>query len=151
MKLSQRVSKLWTGHECSTADGRTDGQTLKSSEGIIAILKPGRNRKFDCFRVKLIFTSLMNTKSSIFICGITIATRENTAFDVHSVKSKSYTEKVKYLLSLYSLKLLHETGPEVIKLFSYSTQLSTKFFLLIIVKMPTVVGILTFKSRKIAF
>ena len=33
---------------------------------------------------------------------------------------------------------------EVIKLFSNSTQLSTKFILLIKVKMPTVVGILTF-------
>ena len=38
-------------------------------------------------------------------------------------------------------------GPEVIKLFSCSTQLSMKFFLLINVKMPTVVGILTFMSR----
>ena len=37
-------------------------------------------------------------------------------------------------------------GPEVIKLFSYSTQLSTKFILLINVKMPTIVGILTFIS-----
>ena len=27
VKLSQTVSKLWTGHECSTADGRTDGRT----------------------------------------------------------------------------------------------------------------------------
>ena len=32
-----------------------------------------------------------------------------------------------------------KTGPEVIKLFSCSAQLSTKFFLLISVKMPTVV------------
>ena len=39
-------------------------------------------------------------------------------------------------------------GPEVIKLFSCSTQLSMELFLLIIVKMPTVVGILTFISRK---
>ena len=39
-------------------------------------------------------------------------------------------------------------GPEVIKLFSCSTQLSMKFFLLINVKMPTIVGILTFMSRK---
>ena len=39
-------------------------------------------------------------------------------------------------------------GPEVIKLFSCSTQLSLKFFLLIIVKMPTIVGILTFMSGK---
>ena len=37
-----------------------------------------------------------------------------------------------------------DPGPEVIKLFSYSTQLSTKFILLINVKMPTIVGILTF-------
>ena len=36
--------------------------------------------------------------------------------------------------------------PEVIKLFPCSTQLSTKFILLINVKMPTIVGILTFIS-----
>ena len=40
------------------------------------------------------------------------------------------------------------SGPEVIKNISCSTQLSMKFFLLINVEMPTVVGILTFKSRK---
>ena len=34
------------------------------------------------------------------------------------------------------------------KLFSCSTQLSMKFFLLINVKMPTIVGILTFLSGK---
>ena len=39
-------------------------------------------------------------------------------------------------------------GPEVIKHFSSSTQVSMKFFLLINVKMPTIVGILTFISRK---
>ena len=37
-------------------------------------------------------------------------------------------------------------GPEVIKLLPCSTQLSTKFILLINVKMPTIVGILTFIS-----
>ena len=37
-------------------------------------------------------------------------------------------------------------GPEVIKLFSYSTQLSMNYILLINVKMPTIVGILTFIS-----
>ena len=37
-------------------------------------------------------------------------------------------------------------GPKIIKLFSYSTQLSTKFILLVNVKMPTIVGILTFMS-----
>ena len=38
------------------------------------------------------------------------------------------------------------SGLEVIKLFSCSTQLSTKFILLINVKMSTIVGILTFIS-----
>ena len=42
----------------------------------------------------------------------------------------------------------HQTqpGPEVIKLFSCSTQLIMKFILLKNVKMPTIVGILTFIS-----
>ena len=40
------------------------------------------------------------------------------------------------------------SGPEVIKLFSCSTQLSMKFFPLIDVKMPTIVGILTCMSGK---
>ena len=39
------------------------------------------------------------------------------------------------------------SGLEVIKLFPCSTQLSMKFILLIKVKMPTIVGILTFISR----
>ena len=40
-----------------------------------------------------------------------------------------------------------DPGPQVIKLFSCSTQLSTKFILVINVKMPTTVGILTFISK----
>ena len=39
------------------------------------------------------------------------------------------------------------SGPDVIKHFSSSTQLSMKFILLINVKMPAIVGILTFISR----
>ena len=42
---------------------------------------------------------------------------------------------------------MRKPGPEVIKLCSCSTQLSIKFILLINVKMPTLVGILTFISR----
>ena len=38
------------------------------------------------------------------------------------------------------------SGPEVIKLFSSSTQLSIKFIMLINVKMPITVGILIFIS-----
>ena len=39
-------------------------------------------------------------------------------------------------------------GPQVIKLYYYKTQLSMKFFLLINVEMPTIVGISTFMSRE---
>ena len=49
-----------------------------------------------------------------------------------------------FRLYLYTMKT--EAGPEVIKLFPCSIQLSTKYILLINVKMPTIVGILTFIS-----
>ena len=38
-------------------------------------------------------------------------------------------------------------GPEVIKLFSYSTQLGINLILLINVEMPTIVGVVTFISK----
>ena len=54
------------------------------------------------------------------------------------------------LVCAISTKISYEavpySGPEVIKLFPSSTQLSKKFILLINVKMPTIVGILTFIS-----
>ena len=46
----------------------------------------------------------------------------------------------------YSANMFLTSGPEVIKLFPCSTQLSTKCILLINVKMPTIVGILAFIS-----
>ena len=45
----------------------------------------------------------------------------------------------------FSMKIF-EPGPEIIILCSWSTQLSMKFIMLINVKMPTIVGILTFIS-----
>ena len=45
-------------------------------------------------------------------------------------------------------KQINTSGPEVIKLFSCSTQLSMKFSPLVNVKMPTIVGILTCMSGK---
>ena len=53
-----------------------------------------------------------------------------------------------FLGSNCSQSYRHVGGPglEVIKLFSWSTQLSRKFIMLINVKMPTIVGILTFIS-----
>ena len=49
---------------------------------------------------------------------------------------------------IYQLPVRPSPGPEVTKLFSCSTQLSMKLFLLINVRMPITVGILTFMNRK---
>ena len=51
-----------------------------------------------------------------------------------------------YVMGGYDGKYFRKSWPEVIKLFSCSTQLSTKFILLINIKMPTRVGLLTFIS-----
>ena len=56
------------------------------------------------------------------------------------------TAKTSETYMLYNMVLL--SGPEVIKLFSCSTQLSMKFSPFINVKMPTIVGILTYMSGK---
>ena len=70
------------------------------------------------------------------------------AFSVHTIflTGKKYMTKI--LLVRIKLNLLYATspGPEGYKLFSYSTQLSRKFILLINVKMPLIVGIITFIS-----
>ena len=56
----------------------------------------------------------------------------------------SFTLKKKIVIWTYVDRAL--PGPEVTKLFSCSAQLNMKFILLINVKMPTIVGILTFIS-----
>ena len=55
-----------------------------------------------------------------------------------------------WLVMYYQVTNESKYGPEVIKK-SCSTQLSMNLFLIINVKMPTIVDILTFMSRKIAF
>ena len=51
-------------------------------------------------------------------------------------------------IQVFVKKSRSRPGFEVIKLFSCSNQMSKSFFLLINVKMPTTVGILTFMSGK---
>ena len=53
-----------------------------------------------------------------------------------------------YLIAESDKPDLDNSGPEFIKLFSCSAQLSMKIFLLINVEMPTFVGISIFTSRK---
>ena len=54
---------------------------------------------------------------------------------------------MEFAKSVYVRGFVLSPGPEVIKLFPCSTQLSMNFILLIDIKMPTIVGILTFISR----
>ena len=71
--------------------------------------------------------------------------------DVHVHAQFHWNIQVSYAQYMFkdevSMPNLRHLPPEVIKLFSCSTQLNTKFVLLINVKMPTIVGILTFISR----
>ena len=67
-----------------------------------------------------------------------------SADDTSLTYSSANSDDIKHILN----DDLSRLSPEVIKLFSFSTQLSMKFFLLINVKMPTIVGILIFMSRK---
>ena len=62
----------------------------------------------------------------------------------YSPVSSKYQRKVECL----HIKFVFRTGPEVINKCSCSTQLSMKFFMLKNIKMPTIVSILTFMSRK---
>ena len=63
------------------------------------------------------------------------------------ILQKKGSKHKKVLMLFLKVFPFNQTGSEVIKNFC-STQLSMKFFLLINVKMPTVVGILTVNSRK---
>ena len=64
------------------------------------------------------------------------------------LKLKGSLQVFVFVVGLSGELFYTRTGTEVIKLFSCSTQLSMIFFLLINVKMPTIVGILTFISGK---
>ena len=73
-------------------------------------------------------------------------------YTVKRVVFWGFTIKVCQLLPIPLMMVLNlqdtvnSPGPEIIQFFTCSTQLSTKFILLINVKMPTIVGILTFIS-----
>ena len=70
--------------------------------------------------------------------------RKKFKFTSNTLQKRLYTT---WILTMTGLTQ-KASGPKVIKLFSCSTQHSMKFSLLINVKMPTNVGILTFMSRK---
>ena len=55
--------------------------------------------------VRLIFISLMTTKSGIFTRGF--ATRENTALGVHSMKKKSILHRKNQISSISHYRFIH--------------------------------------------
>ena len=65
-----------------------------------------------------------------------------------SARKSRYSFLWKNCIKIGSGKNLPKQGPEVIKLFSCSIQLSMKFSLLINMKMPTTVGIFIFISKE---
>ena len=77
-----------------------------------------------------IFPSFSTPQSSLTLC---LLVPSNLITFANSLDPKQAQQNV-------------QSGSEVIKLFSCSTQLSTKFILLINVKMPIIVGIFTFIS-----
>ena len=89
-----------------------------------------------------------------------LAKRSNKGYNLHChLKMENNITQNPLYLDLYKIKdtkledqhpatNIQQPGPEFIKKNSCSTQLSRKFFLLINVKMPTIVGISTFMSKK---
>ena len=68
--------------------------------------------------------------------------KKKTTVDPDQTRRKNWVCTVEYIFP--------NTGPEVIKKLCL-TQLSMKFFLFVNVKMPTIVGISTFRSMKNGF
>ena len=65
---------------------------------------------------------------------------------VHSKRSMAYLKSLHSPFNFVDIGIIKAAWPRGYKTFSCSTQLSTKFILLINVKMPTIVDILTFIS-----
>ena len=78
-----------------------------------------------------------------FIRSITIA----ILIRLFSLKQCKNLDPTVRKISILGINLGEKPRPEAIKLFSCSTQLSTKFQLLIKTKIPKIVGILTFMSK----
>ena len=99
-----------------------------------------------------LFRNILNLKynappllSFLNICGIYIFSFL-VCFERYRYKIRNVHDKQSKFC--HARNETSKTDPEVIKLFSCSTQLSMKLFLLINVKMPAIVGILTFISGK---
>ena len=92
-------------------------------------------------------------KAAIYGIFFKIAIFEQDLLDIPTSKLEELILSLHKIVISQNKKRLSRvsSGPEVKKLFSCSTQLSIKYFLLINVKMPKTVGILTFLSGKIAF
>ena len=70
-------------------------------------------------------------------------------YRINIVNSPTGTDVLKPFFVLSSHEHDISSGPNVIKLFSYSTQLSMKFILLINVKMPTSVSMINTTSKRL--
>ena len=85
--------------------------------------------------------SIAEYKGRIYACGGSDGHREIKMMEVYDGQEDRWRFETDCPTAKAS------PGTEIIQLFSCSAQLSLKFILLINVKMPTIVGILTFISR----
>ena len=70
------------------------------------------------------------------------------AEDCKGVSGRASGKRIPFIKTRIKKLFCDQPGPEVIKPYPCSTQLSMNFFVLINVILPTTVGILTFMSRK---
>ena len=88
---------------------------------------------------------ILNFKSYIHVCVPTAYVYSINDFTISFFKDFSTIFNVSVKLGRWNV-ICHSPGPEFIKLFSCSIQLSMAFIMLINIKMPTIVGILIFMS-----
>ena len=111
-------------------DKNTKKRSFKSGDKVLVFLSvPGRPLQARCFGPYTVEKKASDLNYII------------TTFDRRTQKQLCHINMLKAYVDSDSSNVA--PGPEVIKLFSCSTQLSVKFFPLINVKMPAIVGILT--------
>ena len=71
---------------------------------------------------------------------------KNNRVDKYLLRRLTYTSQFWHMYAM-NCRAATASGPEVIKLFSYSTQLSTKFILLINDEMPTFISMINTTSE----
>ena len=100
------------------------------------------NQNYSRIITKYTYPSLASTIDHLYKFKLLISR-------THNISTLDHQSNILHPNALYYHNYIAvQSGPEVIKLFSCSTQLSMKFSLLINMKMPTIFGIFIFINRE---